>query len=485
MNQNKVKYSQSNWELVSVNPNFKNWNWRDLFCFWAVNIQSIVGFSLITSFYTVYSINAFVILFGTIFGCLLVYLFSNLIGKPSQKYGLPFSVILRSSFGYNAAKYLGLLRSLVGIFLFGIQTYFLSQIFTYLIRVALFTFNSLTLENEIFLTHYLGLNVIDLISLFIAIFLQVYLFSQGMNFNKKIINISAVTVYLGIIIFSFVIFFTNIKLTSQAFLDIFNLNNFLNLNNLIALFTIAGIMFAYFSNVILNFGDFSRYIKNDKELKKGNLSLIFNLILFSFFTVFLVLGADVFLNQKFQDLDKILTNPKDIIAKFDNLQITLIGIFFIIIAVSSSSLIANFIPSQYSLINFLPNKLNLKNSSYIIAIFSFLVALFWPTILQPNGIFSLFNTLSTLFGPIFGVMIADYYFIKKENLSNKDINSTQSDSAYHFTNGWHLKGIYSLFLGFIFSAATIWNINLVFMESYSWLIGMFISFFTYYLLAKK
>ena len=485
MNQNKVKYSQSNWELVSVNPNFKNWDWKDLFCFWGVNIQSIVGFSLITSFYTAYSLNAFVILFGTIFGCLLVYFFSNLIGKPSQKYGLPFSVILRSSLGYNAARYLGLLRSLLGIFLFGIQTYFLTQVFTYLIRIALFTFNNLILENEILLIYYLGLNIIDWVSLFIVIFLQVFLFSQGINFNRKIINISAVTVYLGIIIFSFMIFFTNPKLIIQAFVDIFNFNNFFQINNLIALFTIAGFIFAYFSNVILNFGDFSRYVKNDKELKKGNFSLILNLILFSFFTVFLVLGADVFLNQKFQDLDKILTNPRDIIAKFDNLQITLIGIFFIIIAVSSSSLIANFIPSQYSLINFIPNKLSLKSSSYIIAVFSFLVALFWPTILQPSRIFSLFNTLSTLFGPIFGVMIADYYFIKKENLSNKDINSTQSDSAYHFSNGWHLKGIYSLFLGFVFSAATIWNSNLIFIESYSWLMGMFISFITYYLLAKK
>ena len=36
-----------NWEIVSVNPNDKNWNWKDLFCFWGVNIQSVIGFSLI------------------------------------------------------------------------------------------------------------------------------------------------------------------------------------------------------------------------------------------------------------------------------------------------------------------------------------------------------------------------------------------------------------------------------------------------------
>ena len=43
MNQPKVKYSLSNWDLVTVNPNYKTWNWKDLFCFWGVNIQSVVG----------------------------------------------------------------------------------------------------------------------------------------------------------------------------------------------------------------------------------------------------------------------------------------------------------------------------------------------------------------------------------------------------------------------------------------------------------
>ena len=66
-------------------------------------------------------------------------LFSNLIGKPSQKFGLPFVVLLRSSLGLNGAKYFGLIRCLVGIFMFGIQTYFLSKAFGYLIRIALFS----------------------------------------------------------------------------------------------------------------------------------------------------------------------------------------------------------------------------------------------------------------------------------------------------------------------------------------------------------
>jgi len=485
VNQPKVKYSLSNWDLVTVNPNYKTWNWKDLFCYWGVNIQSIIAFSLIASLYVVYDLNSFVVFFGTILGSLFVYLFSNLIGKPSQKYGLPFAVLLRTSLGFKGAKFFGLLRSLVGIFMFGIQTYFLSKSIGYLIRIAFFSFDSSILDQEIFLTFLLGLNIIDWLSLSVVIFFQISMFSIGIQFNKKLINFSAITVYFGMILFFFCVFLSDVKFTSEAFLDVLNFTNFLDIENLAPLLTVAGTIFAYFSIIILSFGDFSRYVKNENQLKKGNLSLILNLIIFSFFAVFIVIGADAFLNLKYTDIDRIFTSPNDIVAKFDNLQITVVVLFFIIISSLSTNLVANFIPSQYSLINFIPSKFSLKSASYIIAIIGFLIAIFWLTILSQIGILSFIDTFGAFFGPIFGVMIVDYYLIKENNLSNKDIYSIEKDSVYYFSNGWHIKGIYSIFLGFIFSASTIWNLNLMFLQSYAWIIGACISAITYYLLAKK
>ena len=311
MSRKKVKYSLSNWDLVSVNPNYKVWNWKDLFCYWAVNIQSVIAFSLIASLYIVYDLNTFVVFFGTLIGSLLVYFLSNLIGKPSQKYGLPFAVFLRSSLGFKGAKYFGFLRSVIGIFMFGVQTYFLSKAFTYLIRIFLFSIDSSILENNIFLTFVLGLNIIDWTSIIIAISFQSFLFSIGINFNKKIINYSATIVYLGILLFFFILLLSDVKTTSQAFVEVFNYKNLIDKNNILPLITIAGTMFAYFSILLVNFGDFSRYVQSEKELKKGNISLIFNLVIFSFFSVFIVIGSDVFLNLKFLDLNSILTSPND------------------------------------------------------------------------------------------------------------------------------------------------------------------------------
>ena len=485
MNQSKVKYTLSNWDLATVNPNYKTWDWKDIFCFWGVNVQSIIGFSLIASLYTIYSLNTFVVFFGTILGSLLVYLFSNLIGKPSQKFGLPFAVLLRSSLGFGGAKFFGLIRSIVGIFFFGIQTYFLSKAIGYLIRILIFSINNTALDQDIFLTFLLGLNIIDWISFTIVIIFQALMFSVGAQFNKKLINISATIVYVGMILFFFIIFLNDVKVTSLAFANILNYRNFLDTNNIVPLLTVAGTIFAYFSIIIISFGDFSRYVKDEKNLKKGNLSLILNLIIFSFFAVFIVVGSDTFLNQKFEDLDRIFTNPTDIIGKFDNLYITVIALFFIIVATASTNLVANFIPSQYSLINFMPTKFNLKSASYTISIIGFLIGIFWFTLLSQIGILSFIDTFGSFFGPLFGIMIVDYYLIKQCNISNKDIYSKDLDSSYYFSNDWHVKGVYCLVLGFIFSASTIWNINLMFLQSYAWIIGAFVSSTAFYLLAKK
>ena len=485
MSRKKVKYSLSNWDLVSVNPNYKVWNWKDLFCFWAVSVQSIIAFSLIASLYILYNLNTFVVFFGTLIGSLLVYFLANLIAKPSQKYGLPFAVFLRSSLGFRGAKYFGFLRSLVGIFMFGVQTYFLSKAFTYLIRICLFSIDSSILENNIFLIFTLGLNIIDWASIIIAILFQSFLFSVGINLNKKIINYSAIIVYSGIIFFFFVVLLNDVKSTSKAFIETFNYKNLLDKNNLWPLITISGTIFAYFSILLVNFGDFSRYVQSEKELKKGNLSLIINLIIFSFFSVFIVIGSDVLLNLKFLDLKSILTSPNDIIGKFDNLTVTIIALFFIIVSSISTNLVSNFIPSQYSLINFIPSKLNLKSSSMIIGILGFIISIFWFSILSQIGILAFVDTLSSFFGPLFGLMIADYYLIKNEQLSNKDIYSLDGEGLYFYSGGWHLKGIYSLFLGFVFASSTIWNSNLMFLQPYAWIIGAIVSYITYYLLTKK
>ena len=180
-----------------------------------------------------------------------------------------------------------------------------------------------------------------------------------------------------------------------------------------------------------------------------------------------------------------MSNPTDIIGKFDNNYLTIYALIFILVSSLSTNLIANYIPSQNTLINFLPNSLNVKNTGIIIIVLGLVVGMFWSPVFSQSSIMLIVNTFASIFGPMFGLIICDYYLIKKQKINHKELFYPNEKTEYIYSNGWNLKAMYSLLIGFIFSASTIWNSDLMFLQSYSWIIGAFVSSITYYLLAKE
>ena len=484
MSHEKANIHLTNWDIVGINPNDKNWTWGDMFCFWANNIQSLIGFSLIASLYLVYDLNILIVFSSCLIAGILVAIFANIIGSPSQKYGLPFPVVLRSSFGVGGARYIALLRGIVGIFMFGIQTFFIAKSLGYLIRILIFYINDNILDQGLFLIFLMGMDIIDWASFITALLLQFYLFKQGQDYIKSILNFSAWFVYVGLFVFIIILAGENSKEIISSFQLSIKTENFISKENLYTLVGLTGTLFAYFSIVILNVGDFSRYVKNSSENSKGNYSLIINLVIFSFVSVFIVLGADIVIAKKFLEVDQLLTNPTDIIGKIDNNYLTVIAILFILVASGSTNMIANYIPSQNALLNFFPKSLDKSSAGLLIIFLSLVLGGLWLPILSQSGALSIIDTIGSFFGPIAGVLIADYYLIKNKEFISKDIFSDLKSGAYFYSGGWQIKGVYAMFIGFIFAAATIWNIELRFLQTFSWLIGAFVSYITYYLLAS-
>ena len=464
MSHEKANIHLTNWDIVGINPNDKNWTWGDMFCFWANNIQSLIGFSLIASLYLVYDLNILIVFSSCLIAGILVAIFANIIGSPSQKYGLPFPVVLRSSFGVGGARYIALLRGIVGIFMFGIQTFFIAKSLGYLIRILIFYINDNILDQGLFLIFLMGMDIIDWASFIAALLLQFYLFKQGQDYIKSILNFSAWFVYVGLFVFLIILAGENSKEIISSFQLSIKTENFISKENLFALVGLTGTLFAYFSIVILNVGDFSRYVKNSSENSKGNYSLIINLVIFSFISVFIVLGADIVIAKKFLEVDQLLTNPTDIIGKIDNNYLTVIAILFILVASGSTNMIANYIPSQNVLLNFFPKSLDKSSAGLLIIFLGLVFGGLWLPILSQSGALSIIDTIGSFFGPIAGVLIADYYLIKNKEFISKDIFSDLKSGTYFYSGGWQIKGVYAMLIGFIFAAATIWNIELRFLQ---------------------
>jgi len=330
----------------------------------------------------------------------------------------------------------------------------------------------------------MGMDLIDWFSFIFALIIQFFLFKQGQNFIKFILNFSAWFVYTGLAVFVIILAGENSKEIISAFKLSVSTENLVSKQNLLTLISLTGTLFAFFSIVILNIGDFSRYVKNSSENFYGNLSLIINLLIFSFASVFIVIGADIVMAKKMLEVDQLLTNPTDIIGKIDNSFLTIIAILFILVASGSSNLIANYIPTQNALLNFFPKNLDKSSSGLLIIIIGLIFGGLWLPILSQSGALSIIDTIGSFFGPIAGVIIADYYFIKNKEYISKDIFSDLKKGAYFYSGGWQIKGLYSIIIGFVFAASTIWNTDLRFLQSFAWLIGAFVSYITYYLLAS-
>ena len=85
----------------------------------------------------------------------------------------------------------------------------------------------------------------------------------------------------------------------------------------------------------------------------------------------------------------------------------------------STNLIANYVPSQNTLINFFPNSLTLKKTGIVIAIVGLIISTFWLSIFSKGNVLIFVEAVATTFGPIFGVLVADYYLFKKQQIINK------------------------------------------------------------------
>src|ERR1700754_4242886 len=115
-----------NHDLAPVAPEGRTWGTFSLFAMWMSDVHSVGGYTFAASLFFL-GLAGWQVLLSMIVGIGLVYFLMNLIGRPSQKYGIPYPVVARMSFGVMGANLAAILRGIVGIVWYGVQTYFASK----------------------------------------------------------------------------------------------------------------------------------------------------------------------------------------------------------------------------------------------------------------------------------------------------------------------------------------------------------------------
>ena len=157
------------------------------------------------------------------------------------------------------------------------------------------------------------MNGIDWISFIFVAGFQVYLFWQGIDLIRKFLNFAGPAVYAVMIVLMLVIWSKAGGSLLSEVGNIFSGVGDYSGGAFAAFLAIFGTMVAYFAAVVINFGDFSRFVKNEKEMRKGNLyGLPGNIFLFSFIALMVTAGTvSVF--------GEAITNPTEMVARVGNL----------------------------------------------------------------------------------------------------------------------------------------------------------------------
>ena len=445
-----------NKDLAPTPKKDKNWGWFEIFNVWANDVQSLFGYTLAASLFLTYGLNGWAVFLAIILAGFFIMWLVNLSGKPSVKHGIPYPVFARVSMGTTGANFPAMTRGIVAMFWYGAQTYFAAT------AVALL-FRALGAEGGG--SEFLGMDGTMWISFIIVAGFQVWLFWNGIELIRKFLNFAGPAVYVIMIILMIMIWSKAGGGLLSEVGNIFAGTGSYEGSSFGAFLAIFGTMVAYFAAVVINFGDFSRFVKNESEMRKGNLwGLPGNIVLFSFIALMVTAGTVAVFGET-------LTNPTDIVERVGHLGLTVIAAFAFFAATIGINLVANFVPPAYDLSNLMPDKINFRTGGLITAIVGFIIGALWVSFISQVGMFPFVNTLGAILAPVYGIMIVDYYIIKKQKIKESDLFSSSPRGAYYYNDGWNTKAFVAWIIAGVFSVATVWHPSLSSLGGYAWIIG--------------
>ncbi|TKG16367.1 NCS1 family nucleobase:cation symporter-1 [Vibrio breoganii] len=444
----------------------KEWGWYSIFAFWMSDVHSVGGYVFAASLFAL-GLNGIQVFISLLAGISIVLLFANLMGKPGQKAGVPFPVVARMSFGVFGANIPAVIRGLIAVVWYGIQTYLASS--SFIILLLYFFPQTETLANG----HFLGLSYLGWVGFSAMWVLQAIVFMFGMKMIRKVIDWSGPAIYLAM----FALCGYMINLAGWENIS-FNLGkeSLVGTEAILQMIVATALVAGYFAGPTLNFSDFSRYCGSYKQLKIGNLlGLPVNFILFSLFSVIIV-------SASIPVFGEMIVDPVETVKRLDSGMITVLGALTFIFATVGINIVANFVAPAFDFSNVSPQKISFKTGGFIAAFGSVLLTP-WNLFNNPEVIHYTVDVLAAMIGPLYGIIIVDYFFIKKEKIDVLSLYTESPQGLYWYKDGINMNSVYALAIASM--AAILSTFFITELANYALFIGGFVSAFVYKFLMQK
>lgn len=238
-------------------------------------------------------------------------------------------------------------------------------------------------------------------------------------------------------------------------------------------------MVGFWATMAISIADITRLSKNQTDQIKGQfLGLPTTMTFYSFVAIFVTCAAIV----SFKNILIVEDTPWDpvsLVAQFDHPGVVIFAQIALIIATLSTNIAANIIAPANAIANVMPQKLNFRTGGVIAGVVGIITCPWWLT----DDIGSILVFVSGLLGPVLGVLLCDYYLIRKKTLSLHELYKI--DGEYSFGgSGFNKAAMYALIAGVLTALIGFWIPSLSYLYSLSWFTGFGVAFVLYYFLMK-
>lgn len=459
-----------NEDLAPVPPEQRTWRTYDLFALWMSDVHSVGGYVFAAGLFAT-GLTGWQVLAGMLAGILAVYWLINLVGTPSQRLGVPYPVMARIAFGVFGANLPALVRAVVAIVWYGVQTHFASLT----LKLVLLRFFPGLQAWAVDADGFAGLSWLGWACYLVLWTLQLLVFHRGMESIRKFTDFAGPAVYL-------VMFLLALWVVSKAGLGRVGLSltdqRLTGMAAWTGMANVAALVVGYFAALLLNFGDFSRYCPGEREMRRGNLlGLPVNWMLFAIVTVVVTSGTTSLFGRPIMD-------PVEIVSHLDSPTAVLLGSLTFILATVGINLVANFVAPAFDLANLAPGHVSFRTGGLIAAGIT-LFTVPWHFVGSPQAMTFFVGTIGGFLGPVYGIIVADYYLVRRGSVQVEDLYSTSPQGRYWYFSGWNPPAVAALIPSVCLSAVISFAPSLAAFRAVNWFLSAAAATGLYLLLQRR
>lgn len=240
----------------------------------------------------------------------------------------------------------------------------------------------------------------------------------------------------------------------------------------------ASLWVAIYGTFVLNFCDFTRNATSKRAIVKGNFwGIPLNMLVFGAIVITLA-GA------QFRIDGRIIEAPADIVQEVPNTLLLVLAALALLILTVAVNLMANFVAPIYALNNLFPKQLNFRRAAFISAVIG-LVILPWNLYNSPAVINYFLGGLGAILGPLFGIIMADYWLVRRSNINVPALFTTDARGEYHYANGVNGRAVVALVITAVAALLMAFVPAFKVVSEFSWFIGAGLGAIVYLVVADR